>query len=272
MCIRDSPRDVRFAAILANLGVALAQQGEPVEAEAYLRRALDLREANQGRLHPNVAIVAHNLANVLASRPSGLPEAIELIGRAMTIRRAVFGPDHAKVADLWATQGRLRVLSEESKAALVDYRRAAAIYRKAGSDSRLASTLFQIAKLHQDNGAPTLAAEAGADALRLFSGTSKADRQRAGKAGIVLCLARLELGELDAALEHCTRAAEAIGEARGERDDDFSHALTELARVHKKRGERALALDAARRSVAAAEGTIMRGVATELLATIETSG
>ncbi len=263
------PRDVRFAPILANLGVALAQQGEPVEAEAYLRRALDLRQANQGRLHPNVASVAQNLANVLASRPTGLPEAIELIGRAMTIRRAVFGAHHAKVADLWSTQGRLRVLTEETEAALGDYRRAAAIYRKTQSASRLASTLFQIAKLHQDNGSPSLAAEAAAEALGLFSGTSKADRQRAGKAGIVLCLAELELGELDAALEHCKQAAEAIREARGERNDDFSHALTELARVYKRRGEHKLALDAARRSVAAAEGESMRGVATDLLSSIE---
>ncbi len=263
------PRDVRFAPILASLGVALAQQGESVEAEAYLRRALGLHETSQGLFHPDVASVAQNLANVLATRANGLTEATELIARAMTIRLAVFGPDHSKVADLWATQGRLRVLSEESDAALSDYRRAAEIYRKAENTSRLASTLFLIAKLHHDSGAFEPAAEAASEALALFSGTSKADRQSAGKAGIVLCLAELELGRLDAALAHCEDAVGAIREARGERGDDYSHALRELARVHRKRREFDRALEAARRSVAAAESSAMRGGATDLLSTLE---
>ncbi len=262
------PNDVRFAGLYTNLGIALAQRGEMVEAEAHLRRALALRESKLGTMHPQVARVAQNLANVLASRRAALPEAIELIERAMTIRRALYGAEHMKVADLRATKARLHDRGGDRETALAEFQRAAAVYRRSDApeaQKKLASTLYNIAKVQAALDQPLSAVETASEALALFSGNSKAQREGVGRAALILCGAERKLGRLDAALEHCERAAGAIREARGETDDELSDTLAELARLLEQRGDRAGALAAAQKSVAAAQSAGMRARATEAL-------
>ena len=260
-----APNDVRFAAMYTNLGIALAQQNELVEAESYLRRALALRESALGDLHPRVAGVAQNLANVLASRPNGISEAIELIGRAMTIRRAVFGPDSKRVADLWSTKARLHSRSGDTTLALAEYEHAAAIYRKVRATDELGATLNNIARLHLAARDAQPASAAAAEALQLFQGSSKAQRSGAGRAGLQLCVAKRRLDRLDSARMHCEQAAEAFRAANGETDDELSDALLELAGIHETQGDTAAAVDAARRAIATAATEPRRRTATEAL-------
>lgn len=229
--------DVRFAEIQANLGIALAQHGNLVEAEGLLRRALDLRESKLGPMHPAVATIAQNLANVLASRPSGLAEAIELTDRAMTIRRAVLGPDTKGVAHLWMTKARLHKQAGQPEHALIEYRRAAEIYRKSGADAYLGDALTNLINLHLANEAFEDAQRDALEALDLFEGSSpRAVRGRA-RAALRLCIATRNLDPAALAVgsvpvEHCRDAVERMAKA------DLS-----AAEVHRSLKELALALE-----------------------------
>ncbi|MEM6290321.1 MAG: tetratricopeptide repeat protein [Myxococcota bacterium] len=263
------PGDLRFASLYDNLGVALAQLGERTEAEMYLRRALALREAELGAMHPRVAKVAQNLANVLASRPSAIEEAIDLVDRAMTIRRAVFGPQHTAVGDLWAAKAHLSRVGGKDEAALEEYERAAAIYRNASEAEKLGSTLNNMATLLTQKQRYTEAEREARAALRAFDGTSKPHRLGAARASRTLCTALRHQGAYPQALASCESAVATFKDTLGETHDDLSAALLEQARVLHGQGRVEGAVDSARRSVAAASGKTARTAGTEFLALLQ---
>ncbi len=257
--------DLRFASLYANLGITLMQLGEADEAETYLRRALELRESKLGEMHPRVASVAQNLANVLASRPSSVAEALGLIDRALEIREATFGAAHKEVADLWVAKARLHNSRGEPETALAEYLRAVGVYRKAGDERRLARTLNNVASIHLEAGT---FAEAEATALKarsLFRGTSRADREGAARSELLLCASHRSQARYEEAEQACDLAVEGFREVYGETDARLADALLEQARVFRDQGRLERAIEYARRSAAASDERDAREQATEMI-------
>jgi len=263
------PGDVRFADLQVNLGIALAQRGDVVEAEGLLRRALALRESEQGPMHPDVAMVAHNLANVLASKPSGLAEAIEMIDRAMTIRRTVLGADSKVVGDLWMTKARLHKQSGSADRALREYERASDIYRKAGAQVDLGDALNNLSTIHLANRDLEDARRDANEAMTMFNGTSTRALQGRARATLRLCIASRKLGPDatapgDGAVEHCTDAVARLKDA-GVTAPEIYRATKELALALEARGDLEGAKRAARDALKAASTEKHRKAAAELL-------
>jgi eukaryotic-like serine/threonine-protein kinase len=90
----DAEREARVSSSLA---IVLAAQANHEEAEAELRRALELRERVLGPHHPDVATTHNNLANVLNARGDHAAAEAEH-RRALALREDLLGPDHPDVA------------------------------------------------------------------------------------------------------------------------------------------------------------------------------
>ncbi len=85
---------------LNNLAAQYYQQGasEQLEkAEVHYRDALEIRRRHLGDLHPDVAIVEINLAEVLSTQ-GRFPDAERLFRRAVGTLRSALGDDHPQVA------------------------------------------------------------------------------------------------------------------------------------------------------------------------------
>lgn len=263
------PGDLRFADLQTNLGVALAQGGDMGEAEGLLRRALDLRESNQGPMHPDVASIAHNLANVLASTPAGLGEALELIERAMTVRRAALGPDNELVAELWMTKARLHQRAKQPTQAKAEYERAAAIYRRAGAHIELGDALNNLTNLHIANKAFAEAQRNAREAVTMFKGSSNRAVRGRARAALRLCIATRNLpGDAgpvgDTAVDHCTDAVARMKVADVTPSEVF-RAMKELALSLEEAGDLEAAQASASEALSAAKTDKHRTQATELL-------
>ncbi|MBV1857635.1 MAG: serine/threonine-protein kinase [Nannocystaceae bacterium] len=263
------PGDVRFAEIQANLGIALAQRGDLVESEGLLRRALDLREAKQGPMHPEVAIVAQHLASMLASKPTGLSEAIELTDRAMTIQRAVLGPETKIVADLWMTKARLHKQAGQPERARGEYERAAEIYRESGNDVDLGDALINLTNLHIANKAFGDAKRDAREALTMFTGSSRRALRGRARATLRQCIATRNLDPKSLAVGddpvvHCTDSVALMKEA-GLSAPEVFRGMKELALAFEARGDLKAAERVGRKALTAAQTEKDRKSAIELL-------
>lgn len=87
----------RQARVSSSLAIVLAARGRHDEAEAELRRALELREQALGPEHLDIAMTHNNLANVLTARGDHAAAEAEH-RRALELRERVLGPDHPDVA------------------------------------------------------------------------------------------------------------------------------------------------------------------------------
>ena len=84
---------------LANqkLGEVLGKKGRYAEAEALLKRALEIREQALGPYHPNVAQSLNELAAIYQFRGQ-YAKAEPFYNRALAIWEKVLGPDHPDLA------------------------------------------------------------------------------------------------------------------------------------------------------------------------------
>jgi len=111
------------------------------EAEALLRRALELRRAQLGPAHPHVAESMLHLARVL--RGSGGARAEEtrsLVEGALRIRLASYGESHPAVAEAFADLGWISTGAVQESM----YRRAITIYRASGEERETVHLLQQL--------------------------------------------------------------------------------------------------------------------------------
>ena len=262
------PGDVRFAELQVNLGIALAQRGDLVESETLFRWALDLRESKLGPMHPDVARVAQNLANVLASKPSGLSEAIELTDRAMNIQRAALGPESDPVARLWMTKATLHTEAGQPDLAFVEYQRAVDIYRKSGADANLGDALNNLANLHIAREAYEEAARDAREAIAVFKGSSSRARRGRARATLRLCIATRRLGREHRPIEPCTDAAALMKDAEVGPDEVF-RATKELVLALDSEGNREGAHRIAQDALAEAQTDAQRAEVSALLDRLE---
>jgi tetratricopeptide (TPR) repeat protein len=103
--------DLPFASTLYNLAILRRQQGRLAEAEQLYRRALEIRERQEGPGHPDVATTLNNLAGMEAAQGQ-YDGARPLLERALAIRQAALGNEHVLTAEslnnlalLYAAQG-----------------------------------------------------------------------------------------------------------------------------------------------------------------------
>lgn len=86
-----------YGRIFSDLGNLLADAGRLPEAEAALRRALEIIRRQAGDSHPNVAATTGNLATVLKSQ-SRYAEAEKLLLDSLQAEERHFGPSHPQTA------------------------------------------------------------------------------------------------------------------------------------------------------------------------------
>jgi len=212
---RYGPNSVIVAHHLANEGYNLAQLEAFDEAEALLKRAIDIVEGHLGPDHPLSVVARSNLARVRLFRGDvdGAAEAGE-----GTIEMAVarFGEEHVvtsvvilRVGMVHERAGRL----EQAEAAFV---RADASFVAAAAedDPRRWRSLAELGNLALRRGQPGEARALLADAAQRVSGDSSADRFDA--AMIELRLGRAEIGsehDVDGGRARARKAAAVLNEA-----------------------------------------------------------
>ncbi|HEY0137411.1 MAG TPA: tetratricopeptide repeat protein, partial [Nannocystis sp.] len=111
----------------ANIAV---RTGDYAQAEVSYRAALAAHELEQPRDELAIARVLNNLASTIGNLGK-LPEALELLQRALEIRTANLGPDHPDIAFVLSTIGGSHALLGDAAAAEQAQRRALAIWRAA---------------------------------------------------------------------------------------------------------------------------------------------
>lgn len=130
------------AMALASIGSALNDQGRHVEAEDYLRRALEMRKENFDNNDPNFGSNYNSIGVALDGQGRHV-EAEDCYRRALEIRRAVLGDDHPDVGSSYNNIGAALNGQERYAEAEVYYRRALDISRRAlGDDHPVVGTSY----------------------------------------------------------------------------------------------------------------------------------
>ena len=105
-----------LAAVLNNLGICYGNQGDPVTAETFHRRALDVCLAAKGERHPLTADMTCNLAGVLDMQGK-FAEAEPLYRKALELQEALRGERHfAFIRTLTSTASLLWLMKRPGEA------------------------------------------------------------------------------------------------------------------------------------------------------------
>lgn len=94
----------RTATLLSALGLARVRQGDFAQAEANLRRALEIRAANFGADHAQMANARYNLAIALR-RQARHEEAVQQLLLGLAARQAVLGAKDPALSPWWVALG-----------------------------------------------------------------------------------------------------------------------------------------------------------------------
>lgn len=232
-----------IAESLHHLALLKDRQGQPAEAEALRREAIDLQRAAFPEGHPDLARGLNNLAQSLR-RQRKINEAESLAGQALAMQERLLGGEHLDVARTLNTLATLARYRGEYDKAEALYRRSIAIRQThvGEDDAGLAKTLNNFAQLLVDGGAIDEAVQLHEKALkmrqRLFAGDHRDRTISLNSLGLTLVLN----GSLDRGLEMLDQAL-----AEGKR---LGLSPTFLAVFRKNRG---LALFALGKAEAALE-------------------
>jgi tetratricopeptide (TPR) repeat protein len=121
--------------------------GHYLAAEAFLKRALEIRTTTSGPDHPETAIVLNNLGRVAQARGERA-KAHALFERAIRIWESALGPDHPNVANGLANLGALCCERKRYREAEQAYRRALEISEHASNDLSIARDLNNLGTLY----------------------------------------------------------------------------------------------------------------------------
>ena len=147
-------KPLELAQSLYELAILRRQQGASAEAESLYRRALDIREREQGPDHPDVAMVLNNLA-VLKATGGDYDAAEPLLERALQIRESALGEESLLTAQSLSNLALLRAARGNAEGAEPLYRRSIAILERPGADpprADLARVLDNYAALLHETG------------------------------------------------------------------------------------------------------------------------
>lgn len=105
----------------------LYQQEDPLQALIYFNRAMKIYERNYGSDHPQVALVANNLAFANAYQGE-FQEAYQQLDRVMDQLNEQYEGDHHRKAFMYSSIGRIQVLEKNYASALVSQAQALKMY------------------------------------------------------------------------------------------------------------------------------------------------
>ena len=135
---RSDGDPLALAASLYQLAILRRQQGDDAQAERLYRRALAIREREQGPSHLDVAIVLNNLA-VLKATEGDYDAAQPMLERALSIREAGLGEDHVLTAQSLSNMALLHAARGDAAAAEPLYQRSLSILEKAEPEAEARS-------------------------------------------------------------------------------------------------------------------------------------
>lgn len=110
------------------MGRALKAQGNIKDAYLYFQRALETAEASFGSIHPEVALRAFILGDLLSDL-GGYSDARSQYRRALQIMESLYGQDHLDVAIILNSLGNTARAQDEHAEARAFFARALEIFR-----------------------------------------------------------------------------------------------------------------------------------------------
>ena len=125
-----------LAGCLNTLGKILNESSRAAEARGVYERALEVRRATRGRVHPLVATALNNLATVMAGAEE-YEDALAMFEEALAIRREMLPHEHRHIGSSTANVAETLARMGKYERALVLHRESAEIFAAVeGEDSR----------------------------------------------------------------------------------------------------------------------------------------
>lgn len=201
---RHAPDDLEQQATLqANLGRLYLFAGLPAQAEAPMRRALQMREQLHGEGHAQTLHTATNLAAVLHDLLR-LDESEAMLRRLIEQRRALHGPDSDLVMQVQRELAYVLLDADRPQEgqALMQEVLATALRANGAQSGQMANALRSLAELQAASGDVAAAEASFADAAQRGDGKALAGRNqvRLRRAWAQLLLDAERLAEADAVL------------------------------------------------------------------------
>ncbi len=136
-----------------SLGMLHQQRGQPEQAEAHLRHAIELKTRAHGHHHPHTAASRLNLAKVLA-RSGHYAQAEPLVQEVYDLYRELFGPQHPGVGLVLIELGRIHEHRGHDDRALHAFEQVLALWEavRGPQHPRLIRSLTAIGRVHNRNG------------------------------------------------------------------------------------------------------------------------
>jgi tetratricopeptide (TPR) repeat protein len=151
------------AAFELTIGQALRDLGRLEEAEAHLRRSVDLAERAHGRGHHLVGLYLEQLGGVILAR-GDIQAAAEIFRRVLSMEEKAHGAEDRHIAQALVRIAQVRRAMGRSRDAIPPLRRALAIREKqlSADHETVAESLQELGDALRESGSP-------AEALALFS-------------------------------------------------------------------------------------------------------
>jgi len=245
------------AEIRATLGTSYEGLGLYDSAEPHLVRALEVRRAIHGPVHPDVAASLRDLA-ALTYRQGNFARAADLLEESISIRRQTESGDSTALAQTLNDLGVMRWELGDFRAAEALHQEALGIQRRAPGviPHDVASGMINLGQLLQETDDLAGAESLFTGALDLLRSNYGDDHPTVATALSHLGRLRTTQGELNAA-DSLYRAALGIRRrVLGADHNDTASSLNNLARVHLMRGDLAGAEALYREAVATWERSL----------------
>ncbi|MEM7156578.1 MAG: serine/threonine-protein kinase [Myxococcota bacterium] len=248
--MRTRGSGLHAARVRGQLGTVLSDNSEREAAEVQLRQALDIRLAEQGPDHPDVAAAHRELGTLLMLGDDPAPAAASL-REALRIQLEALGSEHPEVAITRNQLGRVLQLQGELEAALSELRKAQQI-----AGQSLGGEHLVVGRLHKDMGSVLIEMgriEEGLDEHRRSLEHMRAAFGPEHRAPVIV---QLSFGQALAAHGRHAEALQELGEARdvarsglGPDDMLLGFILHGIGRSHEATGQLQQAGDAYREAL-----------------------
>ena len=220
---------------LGNLGLALVDSGDAVEATRRLRTAFLAAESSLGPKHPHVALLAINLGNGHVSLAQ-FHEAASYYERALTLQTELLGPDAPDLHYVLAAMGDLAVDLRRCNEAAESYARALRVLGVAGESQNPAAlqALFGLGKAASCRGDTTAARTYIEQALALGERVYGADEIRVAEVVDSLGDVILQTGDVEQAMVQYQRALDIRRSKLPATSPRLSPSYKRIAEVHRR--------------------------------------
>lgn len=222
-----------------NLGVIAARLNQHAEAEAALRRVLELNRELLGPLHPAVADAALNLANILL-RNGDLEDAETFAGQALSIRERARGSYARDVLEARNTLAVVYMQRERWSDAEALLHRSLTSLRDQGPSDLLGMLLNNLGAVAAGRGDIELALGMHQDALTVLQtlyGDAESGRLPIARTRMRLCQVAPKAGDPAPYLEMCNLALVVLEDVYEGPNDDIISLYAARASVHESLGE-----------------------------------